>query len=604
MVRLLALSGLMIAVTSPARADAPWGGMVDGGPGRSGGIVRRPFDPDTELKLTGKELAARGATTLADALDLIPEVVVRSMGRGGMQIDLRGARKGWVLVLVDGVPVSDPFYGTFDVSSIPVTDVAEIRVSLSAASPIDGPGGPGGVIEVITQPAAGGRLVKARAHATDAPGAAGAVTGRSPLGAALGVRVSAGGTWAGRDYTMPDGLELDEGARNAHAMLRVEGAALGGRARVGADLWGQRRSFVIPPGDAEDAEVVVVDAEDMARLGLRATGEAGAWLFEARGHASVLRRDSRSFEDATLGAVTRREALTAHREGIAVHADRKLGAATQLLVLGWFDYVGADVAYLDSWETSDSGLASIGAGGETTRGPFKVHAAAGLGWPVAGGGTPWPEGKLSVTYAPVRELEIKTVAARKGRLPTLRERVQAMTELDPEIATYGEAQVVMRPSSWLSVQAGGWLRFVDGLIKFQGNVGDVTIRGLGGAIDVARGRAVSGGARYDFALASSGQLGADPLDFFPRHRADAWVSGRAWRGAGTVRVRYVDEQIDRGMTLPSRLTLDASAFVDVRKDLRATLRCDNVTDERYLLHATGATAIGRTFLVSLEGTWE
>src|SRR5688572_7195002 len=63
----------------------------------------KPFDRDTEVRLTGEQLAARGATDLASALALLPDVTVRDAGRGGFTVDIRGARKGAVAVLIDGV---------------------------------------------------------------------------------------------------------------------------------------------------------------------------------------------------------------------------------------------------------------------------------------------------------------------------------------------------------------------------------------------------------------------------------------------------------------------------------------------------------------------
>src|SRR3982751_4577002 len=63
----------------------------------------KPFDRDTEVRLTGEELAARGATDLATALALLPDVSVRDGGRGGFNIDIRGARKGGVGIIVAGV---------------------------------------------------------------------------------------------------------------------------------------------------------------------------------------------------------------------------------------------------------------------------------------------------------------------------------------------------------------------------------------------------------------------------------------------------------------------------------------------------------------------
>ena len=59
-------------------------------------------------------------------------MTVRDGGRGGFNVDVRGARKGAVSVLVDGVSVTDPYYGTFDVSTIPITDIVQIRVSIDS----------------------------------------------------------------------------------------------------------------------------------------------------------------------------------------------------------------------------------------------------------------------------------------------------------------------------------------------------------------------------------------------------------------------------------------------------------------------------------------
>src|SRR5262252_4520294 len=122
----------------------------------------KPFDRDTEVRLTGEQLAARGATDLGSALALLPDVTVRDAGRGGFNIDVRGGRKGEVQIMIDGVPITDPYVGTFDVSTIPITDIVQIRVSTTPQSPIDGPNGSGGVIEVVTRDAVGEQLVIAR----------------------------------------------------------------------------------------------------------------------------------------------------------------------------------------------------------------------------------------------------------------------------------------------------------------------------------------------------------------------------------------------------------------------------------------------------------
>src|SRR5204862_5864915 len=136
----------------------------------------------TAVRPTGKQLAERGATALATALALIPEITVRDAGRGGFNIDIRGGRKGAVSILVDGVSVTDPYYGTFDVSTIPITDIVQTRVSTTPQSPIDGPGGPGGVVEVHTRDAVGPQLAIARVTGDSLPSIGVTGTGRVALG--------------------------------------------------------------------------------------------------------------------------------------------------------------------------------------------------------------------------------------------------------------------------------------------------------------------------------------------------------------------------------------------------------------------------------------
>src|SRR5688572_9048142 len=68
---------------------------------------------DTDLRLTGRQLVERGVTNLGQALDLLPDVSVRVQGRGGVQADLRGGRKGAVMVILDGAPIAEPFNGNF-----------------------------------------------------------------------------------------------------------------------------------------------------------------------------------------------------------------------------------------------------------------------------------------------------------------------------------------------------------------------------------------------------------------------------------------------------------------------------------------------------------
>src|SRR5262249_27100178 len=168
----------------------------------------KPFDRDTEVRLTGEQLAARGAVDLGTALALIPDVTVRDAGRGGFNVDVRGARKGAVSILIDGVLVTDPYYGTFDVSTIPVTDIVQIRVATRPQSRIDGPGGPGGVIEVSTRDAIGPQLVIGRLTADSLPSLGMTGTARVALMKNLALRMSVSGLGGARDLALPGNASI------------------------------------------------------------------------------------------------------------------------------------------------------------------------------------------------------------------------------------------------------------------------------------------------------------------------------------------------------------------------------------------------------------
>ncbi len=104
------------------------------------------------------ELRALGATNLADALTMIAEGYVctgdRFTVRQETYLQLRGGDIRSVVILIDGVPVNDAIYQTTDLTRFPINEISRIRVSAGPASLRYGPGGSGGVVEVITRQAA------------------------------------------------------------------------------------------------------------------------------------------------------------------------------------------------------------------------------------------------------------------------------------------------------------------------------------------------------------------------------------------------------------------------------------------------------------------
>jgi outer membrane receptor protein involved in Fe transport len=67
-------------------------------------------------------------------------------------------------------------------------------------------------------------------------------------------------------------------------------------------------------------------------------------------------------------------------------------------------------------------------------------------------------------------------------------------------------------------------------------------------------------------------------------------------------VRWIDERIDLGQELAPYTTVDASVWTQILRDLRASLRVDNVLDADYRSRA-GLLGEGRRFTLVVEGVW-
>jgi outer membrane receptor protein involved in Fe transport len=605
--------GIARADDRPKQPD----GLVDGF-FQKGDPERKPFDPDTETRITGEELLERGVQNLAEALEELPEMVVVEGGRGDTRVNVRAARQRAVMVIVDGVPVDEPYYGGFDLASIPAADIAEVRVSLSPASPLDGPGGPGGVIEVRTLAASGPRRLSARAQASSAPDAYGAVTGRARIYRDVHARVSAGGTygWRELDAAMPEGgvVELEQHKRAAQASLLLESQSRVGIIRLHA--FAQQRSFVVPPGEEDASSVLVIDGEQSARLALSGETHVRGWRLQGTGYLQLLGRDATLFEDASMRMVVGGEHLDADRSGLDLRVDRRLGDHGELAFATRVHSEAATVTVGEGMPAE--GRATVGqvAGGLNLGvGDVRLEMSAGLAVPFLGEAAPWPEAKLAATWSPVTVVELRGTFARKGRLPTLRERFAPSNgnpDLAPEMSLFGEVGVTLRPTSRVELTFGGWVRDTEDLIRLdemrtaQTNIGQVLARGLEARLELNRRGLLGGGVAYAFtdATAPADDFTGPPLDLLPAHTAETFVTGLVGRRAGWLgRLRYIGERVDRNELLDPYVTADASIWARVAGDVRASIRAENLAGARYQERA-GIFAPGRTFVLSVDGTWE
>ncbi len=112
---------------------------------RSGLLDTTGRYPGAVSLITADQLDQRQTRDIADVLRDVPGVAVAGIA-GQTQIRLRGSEANHVLVLVDGIEVSDPFAGEFDVGTLQAEPGARLEVLRGAQSALYGSDAIGGVI--------------------------------------------------------------------------------------------------------------------------------------------------------------------------------------------------------------------------------------------------------------------------------------------------------------------------------------------------------------------------------------------------------------------------------------------------------------------------
>jgi len=107
--------------------------------------------------LTHEELVKTGGRNLVEALKVAGGVTYHAYGpmgisHGGMnsEINLRGTRKG-TLVMINGIPITTPTNGSYDLDQIPLEMVERVEIIKGAASTLYGSDAFAGVINIITR---------------------------------------------------------------------------------------------------------------------------------------------------------------------------------------------------------------------------------------------------------------------------------------------------------------------------------------------------------------------------------------------------------------------------------------------------------------------
>jgi vitamin B12 transporter len=156
--------------------------------------------PRTVDLITPAELRARRGQSLAQILATHLGVDLYSRSPAQADIALRGSSIEQVLVLVDGVRVSDQQAGHFDLDlAVPIDLIDHVEILRGTGSTLYGPNAVGGVINIVTRNGAPSEIARVRS------GSFGTLEGAlARTGSVLGV-----GLQAGADYARSDGHRLD-----------------------------------------------------------------------------------------------------------------------------------------------------------------------------------------------------------------------------------------------------------------------------------------------------------------------------------------------------------------------------------------------------------
>ena len=150
---LLATAAPVLAQSNPTQPTTDTAGdVIIVTASRSGDAVRVDQLGASVTVLDAAALQQRQTRQVSDILRDVPGIAVnRAGGIGGLtQVRLRGTEANHVLVLIDGIEVSDPYQGEYDFGTLIADEAAKIEVLRGQQSSLYGSDAIGGVIQYIT----------------------------------------------------------------------------------------------------------------------------------------------------------------------------------------------------------------------------------------------------------------------------------------------------------------------------------------------------------------------------------------------------------------------------------------------------------------------
>jgi len=182
-------------------------------------IADAPQDaaPATVTAVGAEDIERLKPRDLGELIRIMPASIVTYGQKFEGTLNLRGIDARRIVLLLDGIPVYEPYYGTFDLKTLPASNIASLQVTKGPSSVLYGPNTLGGIINVITaRPGADPRLNLNASYGQDKTWSAG-LDGSARFG-----RFALSGNAAFQDsegFSVPD--ETRDGAVVREGGLRV-----------------------------------------------------------------------------------------------------------------------------------------------------------------------------------------------------------------------------------------------------------------------------------------------------------------------------------------------------------------------------------------------
>lgn len=122
---------------------------------------KRPTYNPSQVELNSGTISISGAPTISSAVATIPGVAVTTGSKGEAKMQIRGFTSQEVLVLYDGRPISLPYYGDLDLTTIPLSGVSEMTVVKGPVPSAYGANTLGGVLNLVSRRATGAPVAEA-----------------------------------------------------------------------------------------------------------------------------------------------------------------------------------------------------------------------------------------------------------------------------------------------------------------------------------------------------------------------------------------------------------------------------------------------------------